>query len=68
MTAYAPTAFYGPAECRLSQGLLDACVNGWATPAALLEWGRTRQGGTPKCAEREELLAAWGGTPRRPER
>ncbi|MGW1658857.1 hypothetical protein [Streptomyces atratus] len=67
LTAYAPTACYGPAECRLSQGLLYAYVNGRATPAALLDWGRTRQGGTPKRAEREKLLAAWGGTPRRPE-
>ncbi|MFD4947752.1 hypothetical protein ACFVYE_31110 [Streptomyces sp. NPDC058239] len=68
LIVHAPTASYSPAECRLSQGLLDACANGRATPAALLDWGRTRQGGTPKRAEREELLAAWGGAPRLPER
>ncbi|MFI5744842.1 hypothetical protein ACIBBE_02750 [Streptomyces sp. NPDC051644] len=42
LTVYAPTAFYGPAECRLSQDLLDAYVDGRATPAALLDWGRTQ--------------------------
>ncbi|MEU9761364.1 hypothetical protein [Streptomyces sp. NPDC047985] len=64
LTAYAPTTSYGSAEFRLSQNLLDAYVDGRATPAALLAWGRSWQGGTPGRAERQKLLAEWGGTPR----
>ncbi|WP_406014262.1 hypothetical protein OG520_21580 [Streptomyces sp. NBC_00984] len=61
LTVIATAASYSPAEHRLSQDLLDAYATGRATPAALLAWGRTHGGGTPGRAEREELLAGWGG-------
>ncbi|MFB7915338.1 hypothetical protein [Streptomyces sp. NPDC056061] len=63
LTAYSAAASYAPAEFRLSQELLDTYVDGRVTPAALLAWGRAHRDGTPRRAEREELLARWAGAP-----
>ncbi|MEE1820381.1 hypothetical protein ACWEPZ_10900 [Streptomyces sp. NPDC004288] len=56
---------YSPAEVELSRALLSRLTDGAATMAttlaAMSEWGRAREGGTPRVAQREELLRRWAG-------
>ncbi|MFD8824175.1 hypothetical protein ACFV1C_17655 [Streptomyces sp. NPDC059605] len=61
LTAFAAALSYGTEEFGLSSALLEAFTDGRATPAALFAWGRDHQDGTPQRAERERLLAEWGG-------
>jgi hypothetical protein len=64
LTAYGAAAVgYSPAEVDLSHALLSRLTTGAATMAttlaAMSEWGRAREGGTPRQAERERLLREW---------
>ncbi|MFC9595347.1 hypothetical protein ACFTUC_36815 [Streptomyces sp. NPDC056944] len=56
---------YTPTEVELSRTLLSRLTEGAATMAttlaAMSEWGRAREGGTPRAAQREELLRGWVG-------
>ncbi|MFF3391028.1 hypothetical protein ACFYW1_08880 [Streptomyces sp. NPDC002669] len=61
LTTFATAPSYGAEEFGLSSALLEAFADGRATPAALFAWGRDHQDGTPQRAERERLLAEWGG-------
>ncbi|MFF5672777.1 hypothetical protein [Streptomyces hygroscopicus] len=66
LAAYAAAAVgYSPAEADLSRALLSRLTQGAATMAttlaAMAEWGRAREGGSPRRAEREELLRRWVG-------
>ncbi|WP_206323680.1 hypothetical protein [Streptomyces sp. HNM0574] len=64
--AYAAAAVgYPKAEADLSLALLARLTEGAATMettlAAMAEWGRAHEGGTPRQAERERLLREWAG-------
>ncbi|MBM7168045.1 hypothetical protein JQK87_06395 [Streptomyces sp. G44] len=66
LTVYTAAATgYSPAEHDLSRDLLAHLTRGagtlLTTLAAMAEWGRRREGGTPRAAEREELLREWLG-------
>ncbi|GAA2897032.1 hypothetical protein GCM10010524_31460 [Streptomyces mexicanus] len=54
-----------PAEVDLSRALLSRLTEGAATMAttlaAMSQWGRAWEGGSPRRAEREELLRRWVG-------
>lgn len=54
---------YSQAEIDLSRALLSRLTEGAATLettlAAMSDWGRTREGGTPRGGEREALLREW---------
>ncbi|MFJ5776429.1 hypothetical protein [Streptomyces sp. NPDC093094] len=54
---------YTQAEVGLSRALLTRLTEGAATMAttltAMSEWGRAREGGSPRRAEREALLREW---------
>ncbi|MER7948724.1 hypothetical protein ABTY59_15175 [Streptomyces sp. NPDC096079] len=56
---------YTPAEVELSRTLLARLTEGAATMAttlaAMSEWGRAWEGGSPRAAQREELLRRWVG-------
>ncbi|MFD5557615.1 hypothetical protein ACFWIA_27715 [Streptomyces sp. NPDC127068] len=61
----AAAAGYSSTEVDLSRALLSRLTEGAATLAttlaAMSEWGRKRDGATPRAAEREELLRSWVG-------
>ncbi|MGW7042240.1 hypothetical protein ACWGDT_05890 [Streptomyces avermitilis] len=64
LAAYAAAAVgYTPTEVDLSRALLARLTEGAATMAttlaAMSEWGRAWEGGSPRRAEREELLRGW---------
>ncbi|MEV6758786.1 hypothetical protein [Streptomyces sp. NPDC051214] len=64
LTVYTAAASgYSQTEYDLSQSLLAHLTRGEATLrttlAAMAEWGRRHEGGTPRLAEREELLRTW---------
>ncbi|MER8046900.1 hypothetical protein [Streptomyces sp. NPDC094032] len=65
MTYVAAASGYSPAETDLSRALLSRLTEGEATLettlAAMSQWGRTHEGGTPRRSEREELLREWLG-------
>jgi hypothetical protein len=66
LLAYSAAAVgYPQAEVDLSRALLSRLTEGAATMAttlaAMSEWGRTWEGGTPRAAEREKLLREWVG-------
>ncbi|MER7000910.1 hypothetical protein [Streptomyces sp. NPDC000410] len=66
LTCYAAAAVgYSPAEADLSRTLLSRFTDGAATMAttlaAMSEWGRAWEGGSPRGAQREELLRRWVG-------
>ncbi|MFI1762222.1 hypothetical protein ACH41H_09285 [Streptomyces sp. NPDC020800] len=56
---------YSQTEVDLSHALLSRLTEGAATMAttlaAMSEWGRTWEGGSPRRAEREQLLREWAG-------
>ncbi|MEV0527004.1 hypothetical protein AB0I66_26585 [Streptomyces sp. NPDC050439] len=67
LTVYTAAASgYSQTEHDLSQSLLTHMTQGEATLrttlAAMAEWGRRHEGGTPRLAEREGLLRAWTGS------
>ncbi|GHE41187.1 hypothetical protein GCM10018785_08420 [Streptomyces longispororuber] len=63
LAAHVATASYSRAEVALSRTLLARLTEGAATMsttlAAMAEWGRTREGGTPRGPQRERLLREW---------
>jgi hypothetical protein len=64
LTAYTAAATgYSQTEHDLSLALLTRMTEGEATLrttlAAMAEWGRRHEGGTPRAGEREGLLRAW---------
>ncbi|MCZ0982777.1 hypothetical protein O1L60_38280 [Streptomyces diastatochromogenes] len=64
LKAYVAAAVgYSPEEVELSRALLSRLTEGAATMAttlaAMSEWGRSWEGGTPRGAQREELLRRW---------
>ncbi|MGW0907364.1 hypothetical protein [Streptomyces sp. NPDC002853] len=64
LTVYTAAASgYSQTEYDLSQALLARMTRGEATLrttlAAMAEWGRRHEGGTPRLAEREDLLRTW---------
>lgn len=64
LTAYTAAAIgYSQREYDLSRALLARLTEGAATLhttlAAMSEWGRRHEGGTPRTAEREALLTEW---------
>lgn len=64
LTVYTAAATgYAKTEHDLSQALLTRMTQGEATLrttlAAMAEWGRRHEGGTPRAAEREDLLRTW---------
>ncbi|MFF1379054.1 hypothetical protein [Streptomyces sp. NPDC058308] len=66
LAAYVAAAVgYPQAEVDLSRVLLSRLTEGAATMAttlaAMSEWGRSREGGTPRAGEREALLRSWVG-------
>ncbi|MFF9011800.1 hypothetical protein ACF09C_02340 [Streptomyces sp. NPDC014870] len=66
LSAYAAAAVgYTEAEADLSQALLSRLTDGAATMAttlaAMSAWGRAWEGGSPRTAQREELLRGWLG-------
>ncbi|MFF0559722.1 hypothetical protein [Streptomyces sp. NPDC004266] len=66
LKAYVAAAVgYSPTEVELSLALLDRLTEGAATMAttlaAMSEWGRSWEGGTPRPAQREKLLREWTG-------
>ncbi|MFF8643587.1 hypothetical protein [Streptomyces sp. NPDC015345] len=66
LTAYTAAATgYSATEYDLSRDLLARLTQGagtlLTTLAAMAEWGRGREGGTPRTAEREALLREWTG-------
>ncbi|MFI9251528.1 hypothetical protein [Streptomyces sp. NPDC053069] len=66
LSAYAAAAVgYSQTEVDLSRALLSRLTEGAATMAttlaAMSEWGRAREGGSPRKAEREGLLREWVG-------
>lgn len=66
MTAYVAAAVgYSATEAELSAVLLSRLTEGAATMAttlaAMSEWGRAWEGGSPRVAERERLLREWAG-------
>lgn len=66
LTAYVAAAVgYSPTEVDLSRALLSRLTEGAATMAttlaAMSAWGRAWEGGSPRGAQREELLRRWVG-------
>ncbi|MEU0738827.1 hypothetical protein [Streptomyces sp. NPDC006134] len=66
LTAYVAAAVgYSPKEVELSRALLSRLTEGAATMAttlaAMSQWGRAWEGGTPRGAQREALLREWVG-------
>ncbi|MGW3493961.1 hypothetical protein [Streptomyces sp. NPDC001020] len=66
LAAYVAAAVgYPQTEVDLSRALLSRLTEGAATMAATLtamsEWGRAREGGSPRGGERERLLREWAG-------
>ncbi|MFI9357791.1 hypothetical protein [Streptomyces lydicus] len=66
LTAYVAAALgYSQTEIDLSRALLSRLTEGAATMAttlaAMSEWGRAWEGGSPRRAEREALLRRWVG-------
>ncbi|MFB7503613.1 hypothetical protein [Streptomyces broussonetiae] len=66
LAAYVAAAVgYSRTEVDLSRALLARLTDGAATMAttlaAMSEWGRAREGGSPRAAEREALLREWVG-------
>lgn len=66
LSAYTAAAIgYSQEEYALSLTLLTRLTEGEATLrttlAAMAEWGRSREGGSPRGAEREGLLREWVG-------
>ncbi|GAA3094887.1 hypothetical protein ACFQ0X_21320 [Streptomyces rectiviolaceus] len=65
MAYVAAATGYSQSEYDLSLTLLARMTEGEATLrttlAAMAEWGRAREGGSPRGAEREALLRQWGG-------
>ncbi|MFI0220793.1 hypothetical protein [Streptomyces lydicus] len=66
LTAYVAVALgYSQTEIDLSRALLSRLTEGAATMettlASMSKWGRAREGGTPRRAEREGLLREWVG-------
>ncbi|WP_051819924.1 hypothetical protein [Streptomyces sp. NRRL S-920] len=64
LTAYTAAAVgYSPAEYDLSRALLTRLTEGagtlLTTLAAMAEWGRRHEGGSPRAAAREALLREW---------
>lgn len=64
LTAYTAAASgYSQTECDLSRALLSRMTEGAATLhttlAAMAGWGRRHEGGSPRAAQREELLRGW---------
>ncbi|MFJ4687910.1 hypothetical protein [Streptomyces sp. NPDC088789] len=64
LSAYVAAANgYASTEVELSQALLSRLTEGAATMAttlaAMSEWGRTAEAGTPRRQERERLLLEW---------
>ncbi|MFD9036337.1 hypothetical protein ACFVZW_35160 [Streptomyces sp. NPDC059567] len=64
LTTYvAATVGYSPTEVDLSRTLLSRLTEGAATMAttlaAMSEWGRAWEGGSPRASQREELLRQW---------
>ncbi|MPY43473.1 hypothetical protein FNH04_27250 [Streptomyces phyllanthi] len=70
LTAYTAAYGYSRTELDLSLALLSRLVEGEATLRTTLDamarWGRTREGGSPRAAEREELLREWTEASRLP--
>ncbi|MGW2419150.1 hypothetical protein ACWC0C_07780 [Streptomyces sp. NPDC001709] len=67
LSAYVAVAVgYSRTEADLSRTLLSRLTDGAATMAttlaAMSEWGRAWEGGSPRRAEREGLLREWVGT------
>ncbi|MGW6060578.1 hypothetical protein [Streptomyces sp. NPDC055189] len=67
LTVYsAAAAGYSETERDLSLALLSRLTEGagtlWTTLAAMAEWGRGHEGGSPGAAKREELLRRWTET------
>ncbi|EPH46378.1 hypothetical protein ABT390_12725 [Streptomyces aurantiacus] len=66
LTTYVAAASgYTQTEYDLSRALLSRLTDGAATMmttlAAMAEWGRSHEGGTPRQGERERLLREWAG-------
>jgi hypothetical protein len=65
LTVYAAASSYSQEEYDLSLSLLSHLTAGEATLratlAAMAQWGRTQEDGSPRAAEREELLREWVG-------
>lgn len=66
LSAYAASAVgYSATEDDLSRALLARLTEGAATMAttlaAMSEWGRAREGGSPRATGREEVLRGWLG-------
>ncbi|MEU6167790.1 hypothetical protein [Streptomyces tanashiensis] len=66
LKAYVAAAVgYSSAEVELSRTLLSRLTEGAATMAttlaAMSEWGRAWEGGSPRTTQREELLRRWVG-------
>ncbi|MEU6676964.1 hypothetical protein [Streptomyces sp. NPDC046925] len=64
LTVYTAAATgYSETEHDLSLALLTRLTEGagtlWTTLAAMAEWGRAHEGGSPGAAKREELLRRW---------
>ncbi|GAA1935232.1 hypothetical protein GCM10009837_71370 [Streptomyces durmitorensis] len=64
LTVYTAAATgYSQTEYDLSRELLSRLTQGagtlLTTLAAMAEWGRSHEGGTPRAADREELLRTW---------
>ncbi|MER5202582.1 hypothetical protein [Streptomyces sp. NPDC002825] len=64
LKAYVAAAVgYSPTEVDLSRALLSRLTEGAATMAttlaAMAEWGRSWEGGSPRTSQREELLERW---------
>ncbi|MGI5196189.1 hypothetical protein ACQEVY_21465 [Streptomyces sp. CA-288835] len=63
LTAYAAVAWYSQEEYDLSLTLLSHLAAGEATLratlAAMAQWGRAQEDGSPRAAEREGLLREW---------
>lgn len=64
LTVYTAAATgYSQTEYDLSRELLSRLTRGagtlLTTLAAMAEWGRRHEGGTPRAAEREDLLRTW---------
>ena len=68
LTVYAAASSYSQVEHDLSLALLSHLTAGEATLratlAAMAQWGRAREDGTPRAAEREEMLREWVGVGR----
>ncbi|QQM42367.1 hypothetical protein [Streptomyces liliifuscus] len=65
LTVYAAASSYSQEEYDLSLSLLAHLTAGEATLratlAAMAQWGRAHEGGSPRAAEREGLLREWVG-------